>query len=113
MENNGTTWILGALLAGFVAALVLVVGHYMIRHLRRGRRVHVLWLYVYGTTTVNGCYSAWLLLVRPALLPALAGLWIVTVLAGGADMLSHLLDRLIPWPQSDQAELEARRAQER
>lgn len=95
MDNSGIWW---SVLAGFVAGLILMIGHYLIPHLRRGRKLHNVYLYIYGTTTINGCYTAWLLLVQPALLPALAGLWIVTVLAGGANIVAHVLDALVPWP---------------
>lgn len=108
MDSSGIWW---SFLAGLVAALILMVGHYVIPHLRRGQRLHNVWLYIYGTVTMEGCYAAWLLLVQPGCTAALAGLGIITVMAGGADIVAHVLDALIPWPQADIAELGARREQ--
>jgi hypothetical protein len=109
MDNSGIWW---SFLAGLVAALILVVGHYVIPHLRRGQRLHNVWLYMYGTLTIEGCYTAWLLLVQPGCTAALGGLGIITVMAGGANIVAHVLDALIPWPKGDLAELEARRGED-
>jgi hypothetical protein len=111
MENDGTMWILGALLAGFAAGLILAVGHYAIDRVRRGRPMHRVAAYVYGVLTLNGTYTAWLLLARPTTLYALAGLWLITLLAGAADVACYALDTWVQ-AQADRAELEARRALE-
>ena len=112
MDNPGLSWILGALLAGFVAGLVLAVGHYAIDRARRSRPIHRVAAYVYGTLTLNGAYSAWLLLAWPATIYAVAGLWIITVVAGAADVACYALDAWVR-AQADRAELEEHRAQER
>jgi hypothetical protein len=109
MDYHGVWW---SLLAGVVAALVLMVGHYLLPHLRRGRKLHNVYLYIYGTTTINVCYTLWLVLAQPGSAAALAGLWVITVMAGGGNILCHVLDRLIPWPKVDLAELESRRGQD-
>ncbi|HET20331.1 MAG TPA: hypothetical protein ENO16_06965 [Chromatiales bacterium] len=111
MDNNGMTWILSALLAGVVAGLILAVGHYAIDKARRGRPMPRVAAYVYGVLTLNGAYSVWLALARPVLLYAILGLWLITVLAGAADVACYGLDTWVQ-AQTDHAELEERRAQE-
>jgi len=106
--------ILTAAGAGFVAGLVLAVGHYAIHRIRRGRPAHPIANYVYGTLTLFGAFSGWAALVRPTWPLAIAGYAAIMCVAGAFDAGCYVLDALADrkpeqMEKADQAELEVRR----
>lgn len=111
-ENQGILWLLGAVLTGIIAGLSMAVLHYAIDRARGGDPMPRIWAYITGVLILHLSYSAWLLWSAPPLGYALAGLWIIAVLAGAADIACYALDAWVE-KRVDRAELEARREAEK
>jgi len=106
------------LVAGFVAGLVLAVGHYAIgraleakplsddKHTwkdRTGRpMLHPVLNYMYGTVTLLSAWTGWALYCGFSWFLALSP-WAIAIAAGACDMATYLLDT---WVESRKTERE-------